>query len=152
MAEVGEEIGKEAKKGLHSFWLHSAGSLPKPLGVLNPGISLSDPWVTSKASKAKPTPSPTLYLLLVCCAVLSRSVMSNSLQPMDCSLPGFSVHRDSPGKIIGVGCHALLQGIFPTQGSNSGLPHGRRILYCLSHQGSPYWYVLPHKAFIESSR
>ena len=37
---------------------------------------------------------------------------------MDCSLPGSSVHGDSPGKNTGVGCHALLQGIFPTQGLN----------------------------------
>ena len=44
---------------------------------------------------------------------------------------------DSPGKNIGVGCHALLQGIFLTQGSNTGLPRCRRILYHLSHQGSP---------------
>ena len=36
--------------------------------------------------------------------------------PMDCSPPGSSVHRDSPGKNTAVGCHALLQGIFPTQG------------------------------------
>ena len=34
-------------------------------------------------------------------------------------------------------CHAFLQGIFPTQGWNPGLPHCRRILSCLSHQGSP---------------
>ena len=38
--------------------------------------------------------------------------------PMDCSPPGSYVHGDSPGKNIGVGCHFLLQGIFPTQGSN----------------------------------
>ena len=57
--------------------------------------------------------------------------------PMDCSPPGSSVHRDSSGKNTGVGCHALLQDIFPTQGWNSDLPHGRRILYQLSHQGSP---------------
>ena len=44
---------------------------------------------------------------------------------------------DSPGKNTGVGCHALLQGIFPTQGSNPGLTHCRWILYLLSHQGSP---------------
>ena len=56
---------------------------------------------------------------------------------MDCSLPGTSVHGDSPGKNIGAGCHALLQGIFPTQGLNPGLPHCRRILNHLSHQGSP---------------
>ena len=41
---------------------------------------------------------------------------------------------DSPGKNTGMGCHALLQGIFPTQRSNPGLPHGKRILYHLSHQ------------------
>ena len=55
---------------------------------------------------------------------------------MDCSPPGSSVHGDSPGK-NGMGCHALLQGIFPTQGLNPGLLHCRRILYPLSHQGSP---------------
>ena len=37
--------------------------------------------------------------------------------PVDCSPPGSSVHGDSPGKNTGVGCHALLQGIFPNQGS-----------------------------------
>ena len=56
--------------------------------------------------------------------------------PMDCSPPGSSVHGDSPGKNTGVGGHALLQGIFPTQGLNPGLPHCRQILYHLSHQGS----------------
>ena len=54
--------------------------------------------------------------------------------PVDCSPPGSSVHGDSPGKDAGAGCHALLQGIFPTQGSNLGLPHCRWILYHLSHQ------------------
>ena len=44
--------------------------------------------------------------------------------PMDCSLPGSSVHGDSPGKNAGVGCHALLKRIFPIQGSNPGL-HSR---------------------------
>ena len=41
----------------------------------------------------------------------------------------------SPGKNTGAGCHALLPGIFPTQGSNPGLLHCRQILYRLSHQG-----------------
>ena len=48
--------------------------------------------------------------------------------PMDCSPPG-SVHGGSAGKNTAVGCHALLQGIFSTQGSNPGLPHCRWILY-----------------------
>ena len=56
---------------------------------------------------------------------------------MDYSRPGSSVHGDSPGKNPGVGCHALLQGIFPNQGLNPGLPHSRWILYHLSHEGSP---------------
>ena len=44
---------------------------------------------------------------------------------------------NSPGQNSGVSSHSLLQGIFPTQGSNPGLPHCRWILYQLSHQGSP---------------
>ena len=43
----------------------------------------------------------------------------------------------SSGKSIGVGCHFLLQGIFPIQGSNLGLPHCMQTLYHLSHQGNP---------------
>ena len=57
--------------------------------------------------------------------------------PMDYSPPVSSVHGDSPGKNTGMGCHALLQGIFPTQGLNPGLLHCRWTLYRLSHQGSP---------------
>ena len=53
------------------------------------------------------------------------------------SLPGFSVHGDSPGKNTGVGSHSLLRGIFLTQGLNPGLLHCRKILYHLRHQGSP---------------
>ena len=45
--------------------------------------------------------------------------------------------RKHVGPIPYVGSLSLLQGIFPTQGSNPGLPHCRRILYQLSHQGSP---------------
>ena len=56
--------------------------------------------------------------------------------PMDCCPPGYSLHRDSPGKNTGAGCHFLLQGIFPIQGSNPGLPHCRQTLYLLSHKGT----------------
>ena len=57
--------------------------------------------------------------------------------PMGCSPPGSSVLGDSPGTSTGVGCHALLQWIFPTQGLNLGLLHGRQILSYLSHKGNP---------------
>ena len=65
---------------------------------------------------------------------------------IDYSPPGSSVHGDFPGKNTGLGCHALLQGIFPIQGSNPGLPHGGQILYHLSQQGSPrilQWVAYP---------
>ena len=62
----------------------------------------------------------------------SRSVMSNSFQPHGLYSPW-----NSPGQNTGVGSLSLLQGIFPIQGSNPGLPHCRRILYQLSHKGSP---------------
>ena len=55
---------------------------------------------------------------------------------MDCSPPGSSVHGDSLGKNTRVGCHALLQGIFPTKGLKPDLRYCRWILYHLSHQGS----------------
>ena len=46
-------------------------------------------------------------------------MVSDSLWPHETHSPsGFSVHWDSPGRNTGVGCHALLQGIFPTQGLN----------------------------------
>ena len=57
--------------------------------------------------------------------------------PMVCNLPGSWVHGDSPSKNIGVDCHALLQRMFPTQGSNLALPHCRQILYHLSYERSP---------------
>ena len=57
--------------------------------------------------------------------------------PMDYNPAGSSVHGDSPGKNTGLGCHALLQGIFLTQGLSPGVLHCRQILYCLNHQGSP---------------
>ena len=44
---------------------------------------------------------------------------------------------NSPGQNTGVGSLSLLQGMFPTQGLNPGLPHCRQILYTLSHKGSP---------------
>ena len=72
---------------------------------------------------------------MLCLVTQSGRILCN---PMDCSPPGSSVHGVSPGKKTGVGCHALLQGIFLTQGSNPSLQHCRWIPYCLSHQGRPH--------------
>ena len=59
--------------------------------------------------------------------------MSDSLQPRGLYRPW-----NSPGQNTGVGSCSLLQGIFPTQGSNPDLLRCRQILYQLSYQGSLY--------------
>ena len=76
------------------------------------------------------------YISTMCLVAQSCPISCDSV---DCSLPGSSVHGDSPGKNTVVGCHVFLQGIFPTQRSNPGLLHCRQIRYCLRHQGSPYY-------------
>ena len=75
----------------------------------------------------------------------SLSLLQGISQPRDqtqvsCIAGGLSLPAESQGKPknTGVGSLSLLQGIFPTQGLNPGLPHCRRILYHLSHQGSPW--------------
>ena len=68
----------------------------------------------------------------VSCQVVSNSLKPHGLQPSRlCSW-------DSPGKNTGVGCHSLLQGIFPAQGSHVSRLHSRQILYHLSYQESSY--------------
>ena len=89
----------------------------------------------------EPSPLQKKPVCVVLCLVAQSCL--TLCNPMDYSPPGSSVLGDSPGKNTGVGCHSLLQGIFPTQGSNPGLPHCRRILYWLSHQGSPYLDLSP---------
>ena len=81
----------------------------------------------------------------VCVCLVAQSCLT-FCDPMDCSLPGSSVHGIffclSPGKNTGVGFHFLLHGISPTQGSNTGLLH---LLHWqvnfspLSYLGSPTW-------------
>ena len=76
---------------------------------------------------------------VLCSALLSLSAAQSG--PTRLFRPWYS-----PGKNTGMGCHALLQGIFPTQVSSPRLPHCRWILYPLSHQGSPTileWVVYP---------
>ena len=82
-------------------------------------------WATSiKFAKGSALCSNTKWKLL-------SHVLSHSLQTHGLYSPW-----NSPGQNIEVGSLSLLQGIFPTQGSNSGLPHCRRILYQLNYQRS----------------
>ena len=95
---------------------------------------------------------PTLVLwcerlnAALCCAVLSHSVLSDSLQPHGLPFARLFYPWGFSRQEFEVGCHSLLQGIFPTQGSNPGLPQYRQILYQLSHQGSQRtleWVAIP---------
>ena len=105
----------------------SLGWQTAPLQFLQVALTPS-PQVTLTFSP-QPHTVPTVPEL---CLVLQ--LRPTVCDPMDCSPPGSSIHGDSPGKNTGVGCHTLLQGIFPTQGSNPGLLHCRQILDSLSYQ------------------
>ena len=94
----------------------------------------------SQESSPAPHFLPSMYHFVRCYTVylLSASTTRMCLVTQSCptlcnpiyySPPGSSVHGDSPGKKTGVGCHSLLQGIFPTQESNWGLLHCRDRYY-----------------------
>ena len=109
----------------------------------NPTLPLHPVPLPTLANTSLFSVSVTLFLCRVCFITQSRPTLCN---PVDCTLPGSSVHGDSAGKNTGVACHAFVQGIFPSQGSNPGLLHCRQILYHLSHQGSPWileWVAYP---------
>ena len=79
-----------------------------------------------------PCPCTGTWSLREC--VLVTQLFLTLCDPMDCSPPGSSIHGIPHDKNTGVGCHFLLQGIFPTQGLNPGLLHCRQTLYRLSHR------------------
>ena len=85
--------------------------------------------------KNQPSSHPTVPARIPWESV-SGSVLSDSLWPLGLQPARLLCPWHSPGNNTGVGCHALLQGIFLTPGLNLGLRHCRQILYHLSHQGS----------------
>ena len=80
-------------------------------------------------------------MFYLCCAVLTHSIMSDSLWHHGLQLTRLLCPGDSPDKNTGVGCHILLQGIFPTQGPNPYdlcLLHCWQVLQCLATWEAPY--------------
>ena len=95
-------------------------------------LSRKDPWARCRHGGF---PGIRWVEAKCCCHLVSRlylTLCNFMTEPARLLCPW-----DFPGKNTGVVCHSLLQGIFPTQGLNPGLPHCRQILYQLSHQGSP---------------
>ena len=102
-------------------------------------------WATGHGTQPKKTKNSHMWLMTTIWhaeAVLSHSVCPTLCNLEDCSPLGSSVHRDSPGKKSGVGCHGLLQGIFPTQGLNPHLLHWQADSLPMSHQQSPNHIIM----------
>ena len=150
--DTGREKGKIAMMN-HQRKYHLQRTLtiePGRVRVHHGELRMGDERIVTESQEISMKHRPVLPAVL-CLVTLSCPILCN---PIDCSLPGSSVHGDSPGKKTGVGCHTLLQGVFPTQGLNPGLPHCRHILYHLSHLGLDQWccYNLlcqrEHKAYL----
>ena len=88
-----------------------------------PHMQFASPSANSFSSFLSTSPYSNNFWLDCSCAVLRLVAQScpTLCDLRDCSPPGSSVHGDFPSKSKGVGCHALLQGIFQTQGSNLSL-------------------------------
>ena len=89
------------------------------------------------------------HIYVLCLVAQSCWTLCNA---MDCSLPGSSVHGDSPGKNTEVVYHDVLQEIFPTQGLNQGLLLCRQILYQPSYQGNLSLYIFTCKFAVSLNR
>ena len=117
----------------HTHWPVSSSSFISPL-VLHATLRPHHPhWPPGSFL------STLMNFLWLCCCSVAKYCLT-LCNPVDCSLPGSSVHGVLPGKGTRVSCHSLLQGIFPTQGSNSGFLYWQAGFFFfnhLSHQGSP---------------
>ena len=87
-------------------------------------------WIEDHTNYSIPLNKAETQSKVLCCAKQLSHVRLFAV-------PGSSVHEDSPGKNTKVDCYALLQGIFPTQGSNPGLPHCRWIILPSEPPGEP---------------
>ena len=103
-----------------------------PHAPLSMEFSRQEYWSGGPWSGRSPWDLPHPGIKPMSLVSLSHSVVSNSLQLHGLHSPG-----NSSGQNTGVDSLSLLQGIFPTQGSNPGLPNCRQILYQLSHKGRP---------------
>ena len=85
-------------------------------------------------------------------ACAQSTVMSDSLRSHGLWLSSLLCPWKFPGKNTGVGCHFLVQGIFPTQGSNPGLLHCKADALPSEPQGSHLWIKEDHKVSVKLPR
>ena len=118
-----------------SYWLWSGGSG----GAVDWRVCMSLSKVAGFPRGEYPK-RPGGRCMLLCLVAQSYPALWD---PTDCSLPGSSVHGDSPGKNTGVGFHALLQGILPTQGANLVSRIAGRFFTIWATREA---YIWPHKS------
>ena len=111
---------------LEILWSEEPGGLYSPWGCKTAGHDLATKQLLLQYIS---------YQKVVLCCVQLFSHVQLFATPWSVVLQS-PLHGNSPGKNTGVGCHVFLQAIFPTQGSNPGLPHCRQILQHLNQQGS----------------
>ena len=134
---------------LYSPWGHKESDMTEQLTLLEKEMATHSsilawriPWteelggLQSTGRKESDMTATSLHFKRKKEKLLSRVWLCDHI---DCSPHRLLRPWDFPSKITGVGFNFLLQGIFPTQGSNPGLLHCRQMLYRLSHQGS-HWY------------
>ena len=129
---------------IKSHWPPKSNSL----GVFSP-FARSPGWeICCGSQKNTDLPQSLRGLWVLMCTrlclkpIMAPLFVSDSLPSLGLQPIRFLYPWNFPGKNTGVGCHSLLQGIFLTQGSNPGLLHCRQILYHLSHQRSPWQYLI----------
>ena len=137
--------------GLHTLTAEGPGSIPgwgtkilhsaSTTGTTKTFFFWQNKNISGPKDQAPLAMSPLLLQLpfYPCSDLVSLLRVSKDRSVVLDSLPSHEQYSpwNSPDQNTGVGSLSLLQGIFLTQGSNSGLPHCRRILYQLSYQGSP---------------
>ena len=117
--------------GVQAWLLHSMWDLSGSGIELMPTALAGRFFITESPRKTLQMFILQMIIQLCMCVCVCVLVTLSSLilcDPTDYSLPGCSIHGDSPGKNTGVGYHALLQETFLTQGSNPGLLHCGQIL------------------------
>ena len=133
---------------VHAQALQSCLTLCDPMDCSLPGSSVHGvlqarilEWVAMPSSKGSSQPRNRTYVSSTAGRFFTHWATWETLQPH-----GLYGPWNSSGQNTGVGSLSLLQGIFPTQGSNPGLPHCRWILYQLNHKGCPRileWVAYP---------
>ena len=99
------------------------------------------PVITGPSTSGSASSSPTLTWPLKV-NVLEAKSCPTLHNPEDRSPPCSSVHGILQARILEWVAVPFSRGVFPTQGLNPGLPHGRQIPYCLSHQGNPHCHYI----------